>query len=403
MGRGISLTEGTPVPVPALADSMAPLPSEESAMSPHTHSIPAPAPAWPFRSSPGGHARASRAVSLASLPADQSTIDGASPLPAAGLRSIALELRFRHAGRRRLQIACEWQGPRDAPAVWVAGGISADHHLASCALDGSAGWWENAVGPGRGLDPTRYRLICADWVGADGRIDAPIDSADQADAIAAVLDALGIEQLHGFVGASYGAMVGLAFAARHGHRLQRLVALSGADRAHPYASAFRALQRQVVALGELQCDGARGLALARQLAMLSYRTPQEFGERFTDPVVLDGARARGPAEDYLGACGARYAARWSPTAFLRLSESIDLHCVDPAEVRVPTTLLAIEQDWLVPPADIERVAHGLGAPARVHRLDSRYGHDAFLKETAAVNALLRDALEPAESVEGVAA
>jgi homoserine O-acetyltransferase/O-succinyltransferase len=382
---------------------MAPLPSEESAMS-HLHSIPVPSPArvsHPGLAAVHGGGRALRC--RAALQTVGAAIDAAAPLPAAGLRSIALELRFRHAGRRRLQLGCEWQGPRDAPAVWVAGGISAHRHLASSALDGSAGWWENAVGPGRGLDPTHYRLISADWLGADGRIDAPIDSADQADAIAAVLDALGIEQLHGFVGASYGAMVGLAFAARHGQRLQRLVALSGADRAHPYASAFRALQRQVVTLGELQCDGARGLALARQLAMLSYRTPEEFGERFTEPVVLDGARARGPAEDYLTACGARYAARWSPTAFLRLSESIDLHCVDPAEIRVPTTLLAVEQDWLVPPADIERVASGLGAPSRLHRLDSRYGHDAFLKETAVVNALLRDALDTAAVAEGVAA
>jgi homoserine O-acetyltransferase/O-succinyltransferase len=330
--------------------------------------------------------------------------NAAQPLPAAGLRSIAFELPLRYAGRRRLTLECEWQGARDAPVVWVAGGISAHRHLASSALDGEAGWWENVVGAGRGLDPRRLRLLSADWIGADGRIDAPIDTADQADAIAATLDALGIERLHAFVGASYGAMVGLAFASRHGDRLGRLVALSGADRPNPYASAFRSLQRQVVALGQLQCDDRHGLALARQLAMLSYRTPQEFAERFTDPVVLDGNRARGPAEDYLAACGTRYAARWSPVAFSRLSESIDLHCIDAAAVRVPTTLLAVAQDWLVPPADIERLAAGIAAPVRLQRLDSRYGHDAFLKETAAVNDLLADALRAdAPLVAGAAA
>ena len=349
-------------------------------LTPHANPSPAawPAHRWPDAAAPAPVAPA--------------------PLPAAGLRSIALELPLRYAGRRRLRLECEWQGPRDAPAIWVAGGISAGRHLAASALDGSAGWWENVVGSGRGLDPGRYRLIAADWLAADGRLDAPIDSADQADAIAAALDALGIERLHAFVGASYGAMVGLAFAARHGDRLQRLLALSGAHRPHPYASAWRALQRQVVALGQLQCDGRQGLALARQLAMLSYRTPEEFGTRFSDPVVLDGDRARGPAEDYLDACGARYAARWSPTAFLRLSESIDLHCIDPAAVRVPTTLLAVEQDWLVPPADIECLAAGIAAPVRLQRLAARYGHDAFLKETAAINALLVGAIEaPAAS------
>jgi homoserine O-acetyltransferase/O-succinyltransferase len=319
--------------------------------------------------------------------------DTPQPLPSAGIRSIAVELPLRYAGRRRMRLECEWQGPRDAPVVWVAGGISANRHLAASALDASAGWWENVVGPGRGLDPSRYRLLACDWVGADGRIDAPIDTTDQADAVAAVLDALGIGQVHAFVGASYGAMVGLAFAARHGDRLQRLLALSGAHRPHPYAAAYRALQRQVVALGQLQCDGQQGLALARQLAMLSYRTPQEFAERFAEPVVLDGNAARGPAEDYLAACGARFSARWSPTAFLRLSESIDLHQVDPSAVRVPTSLLAVEQDWLVPPAEIEQLASEIQAPVALHRIASRYGHDAFLKETNLVNTLLQQAID----------
>jgi homoserine O-acetyltransferase/O-succinyltransferase len=354
-------------------------------------STPHPSPRWEPLFEP--QALSGRLGSPHTVTAFDGSAD-AQVLPSAGLRSFAFELPLRHAGRRRIRIDCEWQGPRDAPAIWVAGGISAHRHLASSALDDSAGWWENAVGAGRGLDPTAYRLISADWIGADGRLDAPIDTTDQADAIAVVLDALGIDCLHAFVGASYGAMVGLAFAARHGHRLQRLVALSGAHRPHPYASAFRALQRQVVALGQLQCDGGHGLSLARQLAMLSYRTPEEFAERFDEPVVLDGQRARGPAEDYLAACGARYSARWTPTAFLRLSESIDLHHVDPSEVRVPTTLLAVEQDWLAPPVEIERLAAELAGPASVHRIGSRYGHDAFLKETAAVNALLRDAITP---------
>jgi len=301
-------------------------------------------------------------------------------------------LPMRHAGQRRLVLKVEWSGPRDAPAVWVAGGISANRHLAANALDGSVGWWDSAVGHGRALDPARVRLIAFDWVGSDGSLDAAIDTADQADAIALVLDRLGIASLHAFVGASYGAMVGLAFAERHPLRLQRLLALSGAHRPHPYASAFRALQRQVVALGELQCDGQHGLSLARQLAMLSYRTPEEFAERFDAPVRLDGARARCQAEDYLAACGARYVERWTPTAFLRLSESIDLHRVDPAAVCVPTDLFAVEQDWLAPPSELEALAAAISAPVRLRRIRSPFGHDAFLKEVTAVDSFLREGL-----------
>ncbi len=303
-----------------------------------------------------------------------------------------IDLPMRHARIRRVRLRLEWIGPRHSPAVWVAGGISAHRHLAANALDVGDGWWQSAVGRGRALDPGCHRLIGFDWLGADGSLDAPIDSADQADAIAAALDHLGIARLHAFVGASYGAMVGLAFAARHPQRLARLVVLSGAHRPHPYASAFRALQRQIVALGQLQCDGGNGLSLARQLAMLSYRTAEEFAERFDAPVTLDGGRARCAAEDYLDACGARYQRDWSPTAFLRLSESIDLHCVDPAMVTTPVHLFAVEQDWLAPPAEIEALAAALPTPASVTKIASRYGHDAFLKETAEVDAFLRAAL-----------
>ena len=303
-----------------------------------------------------------------------------------------VDLPMRYAGTRQLSLKVEWSGPRNAPAVWVAGGISAHRHLASNAADAQAGWWQDAVGYGQALDPSRYRLLAFDWVGSDGSLDAAIDTADQADAIALVLDHLGISCLHAFVGASYGAMVGLAFAARHPDRLHRLVALSGAHRPHPYASAFRALQRQVVALGQLQCDGSHGLSLARQLAMLSYRTPEEFAERFDAPVAIDGGRARCASEDYLAVCGSRYVERWSPTAFLRLSESIDLHRVDPAAVTVPTDVFAVEQDWLAPPSELEDLVAAIAAPVRLRRIDSRYGHDAFLKEVTAVDAFLRDAL-----------
>lgn len=305
---------------------------------------------------------------------------------------LAVDLPMRHAGLRRVYLRVETQGPVNAPAVWVAGGISAHQHLAANALDGSDGWWQDAIGAGRALDPSRLRLLAFDWVGAEGDIDAPIDTADQADAIALALDALGIARLHGFVGASYGGMVGQQFAARHPARLERLVVLSAAHRPHPYASAFRALQRQVVALGQLQCADELGLSLARQLAMLSYRTPQEFAERFSAPVQLDRDRARCAAEDYLQHCGERYVARWNPTAFLRLSESIDLHALEPSAISVPTALFAVDEDWLAPLAEIEQLAAGIAAPVQLTRIASRFGHDAFLKESAAVDRCLRAAL-----------
>jgi homoserine O-acetyltransferase/O-succinyltransferase len=312
--------------------------------------------------------------------------------PSAIRGTVRATLPLRYASARTVGIAYELVGPADAPVVLIAGGISAHRHVVASDSFPEPGWWQNQSGAG--LDTGRVRLLAIDWLGADGTLDAAIDSADQADAIAAVLDALAIDTLVAYIGSSYGAMVGLQFAARNPQRLGRLIAISGAHRSHPYASAWRALQRQAVALGQLQCDESQGLALARQLAMLSYRTPTEFAERFVDAPTLVHGRVRVAAEDYLEHCAASWTARTSSTAFLRLSESIDLHRVDPREVTVPTTVVAIAEDRLVPLEDLfalsEALPHG-----EIRVLRSKFGHDAFLTETAEIGSLLKAALDDA--------
>jgi homoserine O-acetyltransferase len=313
-------------------------------------------------------------------------------VPVAARGQLAARLRLRHAGERDVTIAWELVGPADAPVVLAAGGISAHRHVLASDAFPEPGWWQTQSGVG--LDTAKVRVLAIDWLGADGHLDAPIDSADQADAIAAVLDALDIDAVAAFVGSSYGAMVGLQFAARYPRRIGRLVAISGAHRAHPYASAWRALQRQAVALGQLQCDEAQGLALARQLAMLSYRTPAEFAERFDAEPVLVHGRLRVAAEDYLEHCAATWVARTSPTAFLRLSESIDLHRVEPRTVAVPTTVVAIAEDRLVPLEDLFALAETL-PQGEIRVLRSKFGHDAFLTETLEIGAILARAIDSA--------
>ncbi len=305
---------------------------------------------------------------------------------------IALELDMRHAGRHLIRLRYELSGALDAPVVLVAGGISAHRHLAASTTFAEKGWLNDLVGTGRALDPARRCLLAIDFIGADGKLDAPIDTADQADAIVKLLDALGIRQLHAFVGYSYGALVGLQLAVRNPARLAKLVAVSGAHRAHPYAAAWRALQRRAVSLGQLQCADAEGLSLARQFAMLSYRTPEEFEERFDAAAEIVHGRVRCAAEDYLDAAGAQYVARTPVTAYLRLSESIDLHRIDPAAVRVPTTVVAVEGDRLVPLSDSVALVEGLGTWGNLRVLRSPYGHDAFLKETDRIDAILSTAL-----------
>src|SRR6187549_2419600 len=173
---------------------------------------------------------------------------------------IDVRLPMRHAGTRDVVVRGTWNGPVGAPLVIVAGGISADRDVVGS--DGEPGWWSEQVGPGKAIDTRSVRVLAIDWLGADGSLDAAIDSADQADAIAAVLARIGQRRVAAFVGCSYGAMVGLQFAARHGERLGALVAISGGAGAHPYASAWRSLQRRILDLGRSEAGAREALSLA---------------------------------------------------------------------------------------------------------------------------------------------
>ncbi len=311
-------------------------------------------------------------------------------------------LAMRHAGIRRVAIAWECQGPDGAPLIVAQGGISAHRHVASNEHFPEPGWWEAQCGTGKALDTRARRVLCIDWLGADGNLDGCIDPADQADAIAAVLDALRVRRIEAFVGASYGAMVGLQFAARHGARLNRLIAISGAHRSHPQVTALRVIQRRIVALGRREGAIREALALARSLAVIGYRSDVEFAQRFSAAPTVDHESAHFAVEDYFDAIGPRFVARFSPTAYLRLSESIDLQSVNPCAIAVPVDLVAVAQDQIVPEADLLELCEALAGPARLHRIESIYGHDAFLKEESAIAAILASALDGAANTGGAA-
>ena len=227
--------------------------------------------------------------------------------------------------------------------------------------------------------------------------------ADQADAIAAVLDALGIERLQAFVGSSYGAMVGLQFAARHPARLRTLVAISGAHRAHPFSSAWRALQRQAVALGALQCDETHGLALARQLAILSYRTPEEFAERFAGAAGRQWPRARRRRGLPRPLRRERTShARRRPPSCACPNRSTCSRSI-PNAIRVPVTWLPSPRTGWCRSRTPTRWSSACAARPRLRVLRSRYGHDAFLKEEAAIAAVLHEALGARRRSRGMSA
>ncbi|HRP07811.1 MAG TPA: homoserine O-succinyltransferase [Gemmatimonadales bacterium] len=283
--------------------------------------------------------------------------------------------------------AWEISGPPGAPVIVVLGGISAHRHVTSTTSDPSPGWWQELVGPGSAIDTSRYRALGIDWAAHEG-----VTTRDQADRLAAALDDLGVARVEAIVGASYGGMVALAFGAAYRSRVGRLVLISGAHETHPMATAHRVIQRRIIRLGLAAGTPTEGLALARALGVTTYRTAAEFAGRFDVAPERIGDRERFPVEGYLDHCGQRFAANWKAERYLALSESLDLHRVDPATVTVPTALLGIREDTLVPTWQLWELASRLGAVSRVEEISSIYGHDAFLKEVDAVGTFLSEAV-----------
>ena len=308
-----------------------------------------------------------------------------------GTREIRITPRY--AGHpATVQVRYLWAGAPVAPTVIVQGGISADRDVCATSEHAAPGWWEALAGRSRAIDLDRVRVLAIDWLDADDLQSPSVSSEDQADALAELLNALGIARAEAFVGASYGAMVGLAFAARHAHRLGKLVALAGAHRPHPHATAQRAVQRGIVRLGLERGCVDEALSLARQLALTTYRSGEEIGRRFAGGAEYRDGRFQLPVEGWLEQHGRRFVARFDPHRYLALSESIDLHDIDPKAVRAPTSLIGFASDRLVPLADLCALQQRLGAPASLEVIETPYGHDGFLKEHERLAPLLRETL-----------
>ena len=276
------------------------------------------------------------------------------------------------------RISASALGDRRKEPLIVLGGISANCFPA-LRPDGSRGWWSELVGEGRPLDSRQYHVIGIDFAADDSGTSAP-STIDQARVLSSALDTIGIDRPVNVVGASYGGMVGLALAAVQPERVARLVMISASAEPHPASTAARELQRRVVSLGVLAGRGDEALAIARGMAMLTYRTPAEFQVRFDGGIEEESVMGCSEPGAYLRARGQAFRSVMSPGRFLSLSASIDRHRIEPEEVQTPCLVIGAESDQLVFPGQLRSLAKRLGGPAELCLLDSLFGHDMFLKE-----------------------
>lgn len=278
------------------------------------------------------------------------------------------------------QLGLRLYGDAGRPIVVVAGGISSGRMLHE--------WWGDQIGQSAAIDLRHYCALGLDFSPSEDR-RVRLSPRDQARLVVVALDALRIDRIAGWVGASYGAMVGLAFAAEAPARVERLCAISAAHKPSSLARGWRGVQRRIVEFALAQGEAEQGLSLARQLAMITYRSADEFDRRFPGGVDADG---RCDLDHYLISRGDAYVQAIGPQRWLSLSESIDRLCVDPSHITAAVTLAACPTDQIVPLPLIQELADQLPNLRALHTLPSLYGHDAFLKEPGQVAEIIRASL-----------
>ncbi|MGA8096484.1 MAG: alpha/beta fold hydrolase [Steroidobacteraceae bacterium] len=316
-----------------------------------------------------------------------------------GILEVPGDWALYHGGRLSgARIAWRLSGPAAAPWVCALGGIWCHRRLFE-PQDARAGCWPEVVGPGRALDSRQWRILSFDYLGGSGDSTGPqpgaafpsISTYDQAEALARLLEHLRVRSLQAIVGGSYGGMVALAFAERYPEQAARLFIVSAADRPHPMAVAWHSVQRHIVRFA-LECGRPQeGLTLARAVALSLYRSSEEFAARFPAVPTQAGGQFSFPVERYLFPETASLPGGLRAEAFLRLSESLDLHQVDAARIFVPTTAVGAREDQLVPLGDVRALVARMGN-AQLREISSIHGHDAYLREPEQLRGILAAAL-----------
>lgn len=341
-----------------------------------------------------------------------SAVSHASPAGAPGAFDLALpDLALERGGTvRRHRVRAWWWGPagdsqvRPDPAVPT---VLLVHALTGSARAGGGdGWWEPLIGPGRALDPARMRILCFNNLGSFYGTSAPglpgfpvgrnvtLTTIDLARSILLALDALGLDKVHLAAGGSLGGMVVLALGALAPERLQRLMPVATSAAASAWVVGWNHIAREIIRLDPgYPHDVARGLELARQLAMLTYRA--EPGLELTQHRGLPGLRgARGyRIQGYLEHHGKKLNNRFTARCYELMLDAMDHHdLLRPlpggrapalAQVRAPALVVDVDTDQLFPPAQAEELARQLrlhGAHVERATLRSPHGHDAFLLE-----------------------
>jgi homoserine O-acetyltransferase len=300
-------------------------------------------------------------------------------------------------------------------AILVCHALSASSHVAGkyAAGDEKAGWWDGLVGFGKGIDLSRYFVICVNIPGSCFGTTAPasIDPAtrhpygsrypvvtieDMVEAEKRVVEHLGITLLHAVAGGSLGGMQVLMWAACYPEMMGSLITMAAAAAVPVQGVAWHIIGRKIIEAdarfngGDYYAEphGLRGLEVARMVGHMTYLSARALQSKF-------GRRRRGSTrqfeiDSYFEHQGKKFAGIYDANSYIRVQAAMDE--MDLAEqygtleaafakFHSRALLISFDTDWLFPVSDVEKVEDAMKANGIdvVHRrLSSPNGHDTFL-------------------------
>ena len=332
--------------------------------------------------------------------------------------------------------------PEADNAILVCHALTGDAHAAGPAGEGhpTPGWWDDLIGPGKAIDTERWFVVCANVLGGCQGTSGPaspspdrlgyygpefpvVSMRDIVRTQARLADALGIDRWEAVVGGSMGGMQALEWAVMYPERVARLVALATSTAASAQQIAWWSTGRRAIALDPKWRDGNyydaepgdgphAGLALARQISQVTFRSDDVFTDRFGREVVEPLADRlemwqRFEVERYLDYHGNKLARRFDANSYLLLTKAMDLHDIGrrrggeeaaARRISAPTLAVGITSDILYPAYQQQHLVdliRSVGGRAEYSEIDSPHGHDAFLIEFDQVAEALVPFLESA--------
>lgn len=292
--------------------------------------------------------------------------------------------------------------------VWVCHALTANADVLA--------WWPGLFGPGCYFDPAEWFIVCANVLGSDYGSTSPLDEnpdtgrpyyqhfprltiRDLVAAHEALRQELELIDIHTLIGGSLGGQQALEWAVQRPALFDHLVLVATNARHSAWGIAFNEAQRLAIeadptyAAGQPD-GGAAGLRAARAVALLSYRSYSAYADTQTDSD--DEPLAEHRASSYQRYQGNKLVARFNAYSYVALSHAMDSHHLGRGRGGVPaalarvgahTLVLGITSDVLFPLSEQQELARHIQG-AMYAELGSRFGHDGFLLETAAITHLL---------------